>query len=333
VTRVAVIGVGSMGRNHARVYRELPDGELVGVCDQNPEAAAAVGTFHGVPAFTDHQELLRRAAPAAVTVAVPIHEHRRVTEDCLRAGCHVLVEKPIAATVADAQALIDVACEAGRLLAVGHIERYNPAMIELKRRLDAGQLGRVFQMHARRLGPFPARVRDVGVVVALATPDLDIMRWLCGQEAVRVYAETRREIHTDNEDLMTGLVHFADGSQGVLEINWLTPTKVRELTVTGERGMFRADYLTQDLYFYENADCSLEDWAAMNVLRGVSEGTMTRYALQRKEPLRAELEAFLAAAASGGDRIVRGVDGLRSLALALALTRSADRRRVLELPA
>jgi UDP-N-acetylglucosamine 3-dehydrogenase len=243
----------------------------------------------------------------------------------------VLVEKPIAATVAEAQALIDVAREVDRLLAVGHIERYNPAVIELKRRLDAGQLGRVFQMHARRLGPFPARVRDVGVVVDLATHDLDIMRWLCGRDAVRVYAETRREIHTDNEDMLTGLVRFADGSQGVLEINWLTPTKVRELTVTGERGMFRADYLTQDLYFYENADCSLEGWTAMDVLRGVSEGAMTRYALQRKEPLRAELEAFLAAITEEDDQIVKGVDGLRSLDLALALTRAADHGRLIEL--
>jgi UDP-N-acetylglucosamine 3-dehydrogenase len=331
VIPVAVIGVGSMGRNHARVYRELLDGELVGVCDRDAGTAAAVGKFHGVPAFTDHLELLRRATPAAVTVAVPIHEHRRVAEDCLRAGCHVLVEKPIAATVAEAQALIDVAREVDRLLAVGHIERYNPAVIELKRRLDAGQLGRVFQMHARRLGPFPARVRDVGVVVDLATHDLDIMRWLCGRDAVRVYAETRREIHTDNEDMLTGLVRFADGSQGVLEINWLTPTKVRELTVTGERGMFRADYLTQDLYFYENADCSLEGWTAMDVLRGVSEGAMTRYALQRKEPLRAELEAFLAAITEEDDQIVKGVDGLRSLDLALALTRAADHGRLIEL--
>jgi len=320
-----------MGRNHARVLRELPEAELVGVCDRDIDVATACGSLYGVPAFTDHLELLGRTRPQAVTVAVPTNEHRGVTEDCLRAGCHVLVEKPIASSLDDATALIEVAQRMERGLSVGHIERYNPAIIELKRRLDAGQLGRVFQMHARRLGPFPARVRDVGVVVDLATHDLDIMRYLSDQEPTRVYAETRREIHTQNEDLMTGLVRFSDGSQGVLEINWLTPTKVRELTVTGERGMFRADYLTQDLYFYENADCSTEGWEAMDVLRGVSEGVMIRYPLQRKEPLRAELEAFLAAARGEESRIVSGLDGLRSLALALALTQSADKRQVLEL--
>jgi UDP-N-acetylglucosamine 3-dehydrogenase len=331
VTRVAVVGVGAMGRNHARVFRELPDAELVGVCDQDVNLAEACGAFYQIPGFTDHLALLDRTRPEAVTVAVPTHEHRPVAEDCLRAGCHVLVEKPIAANLEDGRALIEVADQLDRRLTVGHIERFNPAIIELKRRLDTGQLGRVFQMHARRLGPFPARVRDVGVVVDLATHDLDIMRYLSGQEATRVYAETKREIHTQNEDLMTGLVRFADGSQGVLEINWLTPTKVRELTVTGERGMFRADYLTQDLYFFENADCSTDGWDAMDVLRGVSEGVMIRYPLQRKEPLRAELEAFLAAARGEDSRIVSGLDGLRSLALALALTQSADKRQVLEL--
>jgi predicted dehydrogenase len=214
---------------------------------------------------------------------------------------------------------------------VGHIERFNPAVLALKRRLADGQLGRVFQMHARRLGPFPQRIRDVGVVVDLATHDLDIMRYLSCSEATAVYAETKCEVNTANEDLLDGIVRFHDGMLGLLEINWLTPTKIRELCITGERGMFRVDYLTQDLYFFENAQIGDGDWQPLSVLRGgVKEGTMTRFALDKKEPLRSELETFVSAATGQDPGVVTGQDGLEALRLALALIESAGIHQVVE---
>jgi UDP-N-acetylglucosamine 3-dehydrogenase len=328
VTRVAVIGAGVMGRNHVRVLRELGDVELVGVADANLDAACQVAEKHGTRGYGSHQEMLERERPEAVTVAVPTNNHHAVVMDVLAAGCHVLVEKPIAATLAEADELVAAAASAGRVLAVGHIERFNPAIIELKRRLDEGQLGRVFQIHARRLGPFPQRIRDVGVVVDLATHDLDVMRYLTGSEIVRVYAETRREVHTTKEDLVSGLVRFADGCVGVLQINWLTPTKIRELAVTGERGMFRADYLTQDLYFHENAALSAEGWTPLTILRGVSEGGTVQYAIQKREPLRAELEAFLRAVKGEPAGVVSGQDGREALRMALAMIESADNGQV-----
>jgi predicted dehydrogenase len=255
---------------------------------------------------------------------VPTGSHFSVAMDALSAGVHVLVEKPIASTVAEGEQLIEAARRGGLVLTVGHIERFNPAVIELRRRLETGALGRPYQMHARRLGPFPQRIRDVGVVVDLATHDLDLMCWLGGSEPVRLYAEISREIHTTNEDLLSGLVRFANDTVGLLEINWLTPTKIRELTVTGERGMFRADYLTQDLYFFENGLSPDGAWQAMSLLRGgVDEGSMTRFALRRQEPLAAELAAFLAAVRGEREPAVTGADGVRALALALDLIRSA----------
>jgi predicted dehydrogenase len=328
VTRVAVIGTGVMGRNHVRVLRELGDVELVGVADANLEAACSVAEAHGTRGYGSHQEMLERERPEAVIVAVPTNSHHAVVLDALAAACHVLVEKPIAATLAEADELVAAAAAAGRLLAVGHIERFNPAIIELKRRLDEGQLGRVFQIHARRLGPFPQRIRDVGVVVDLATHDLDVMRYLTGSEIVRVYAETRREVHTTKEDLVSGLVRFADGCVGVLQINWLTPTKIRELAVTGERGMFRADYLTQDLYFHENAALSAGGWTPLTILRGVSEGGTIQYAIQKREPLRAELETFVRAVRGEPAVVVSGQDGREALRMALAMIESADQGRV-----
>jgi len=230
--------------------------------------------------------------------------------------------------VVQANELVKAASSAKKVLAVGHIERYNPAVLELKRRLEEGQLGRVFQLHARRLGPFPHRVRDVGVVVDLATHDLDVMRYLTGSEIVRVYAETKREIHTSREDLVTGLVRFASGPMGILEINWLTPSKIRELTVTGEKGMFHADYLTQDLLFYENAAAADHNWEQITILRGVSEGVMVKYAIQKREPLRSELEAFLARVEGRPSTIVSGEDGTEALRLAQAMIDSGEEGRV-----
>ena len=252
-----------------------------------------------------------------MTVAVPTNQHRGVVLDALAAGCHVLVEKPIAGSLAEADELVAAAKKAGRTLAVGHIERYNPAVVELKRRLDEGQLGKLIQMHARRLGPFPQRIRDVGVVVDLATHDLDVMRYLSGSPIVRVYAETRRAVHTTNEDLVSGLLRFADDAVGVLQINWLTPTKIRELTVTGQCG-----------FFYENAEIPTDRWQQISMLRGVSEGPMVMYAVQKREPLRAEMEAFLKAVDGDSSAIVDASDGREALRLALALVQSGEEGKV-----
>ncbi len=313
-----------MGRNHLRVYREVEQCTLVAVADSDAAAAARAGQAWGIRHYSDCLELLKREKPDAVSVAVPTSAHCQVVLDALDAGCHVLVEKPIAASLHEAERMVEEAGRRDLVLAVGHIERFNPAVIELKRRLDAGELGRAYQMHARRLGPFPARMRDVGVVVDLATHDLDIMRWLSGSEPVRMYAETSREIHTTNEDIMSGLIRFANETVGVLEINWLTPTKIRELTVTGERGMFRADYLTQDLFFFENAVAARGHWDPMSLLRGgVDEGSMTRFRINRREPLALELTAFLAASRGDQSVSVSGDDGIAALRLALAMIDSA----------
>ena len=192
-------------------------------------------------------------------MAAPTQEHTTVAVAALEAGCHVLVEKPIAATLAEGEALIARAAALNRKLMVGHIVSFSPSIQALKQHLDAGELGRVFQIICRRVGPFPARIRDVGVVIDLAPHDLDVMRFITGDEIVRVFAETEQQIHTAHEDLVLGMVRFRSGISGLLEINWLTPQKVREVVVLGERGMFRADDLTQDLYFYENADAANVD--------------------------------------------------------------------------
>lgn len=329
--RVAVIGVGSMGVHHARIYSELPDVKLVAVADTDPQRAKAVAARYGARPYTDYRRMLEKERPDAVSVAVPTALHESVGLDALEAGAHVLIEKPIAATPEGARRLIDRARQLGRQLMVGHVVRFNPAIQALKRKLEAGELGRVFQIFCRRIGPFPTRIRDVGVVIDLAPHDLDVMRFLLGSEPTRIYAETEQRIHTEHEDLLWGVLRFPEGVVGVLELNWLTPVKVRETIVLGERGMFRVDDLNQDLYFYENGQAADLPWPALQTLRGVSEGCMIRYSIQRYEPLRAELEAFIGALKDGRPVPVSGEDGLAALRLALALVESGKTHQVISL--
>ena len=323
--KAAVIGVGAMGRNHARVYADLENVSLVGIADPDEETALGVARRYGGKAYADFGKLLEEETPDVATIAVPTIDHYETALAALEAGVHVLIEKPIAYTIAEGEALIKAAAEAGLTLMVGHIERFNPAVTALKERLN--ELGRVFQIDARRQGPFPARIKDVGVVIDLAVHDLDVMRFVTGAEVARVYAETERRIHSTHEDLLSGLVRLEDGTVGTLTINWLTPTKIRELYVTGENGMFRVDYLTQDLYFFENATMPTGE-GPFRYLRGVSEGRMIRHVVQKKEPLRAELEGFVAAVRDEIPVPVSGRDGLRVLELAQAIVNSGQQHKV-----
>ncbi|MCB0006082.1 MAG: Gfo/Idh/MocA family oxidoreductase, partial [Anaerolineales bacterium] len=274
----------------------------------------------------DHEAMLAEAKPDLVTIAVPTVHHLAVAQRAIEQGIHVLLEKPIAFSVAEGQQIIDLAAKADVRLMVGHIERFNPAITALKERLADGELGRVFQIDARRQGPFPARIQDVGVVIDLAVHDLDVIRYVTGVEITRVFAETERQIHSSHEDLLTGLVRLADGTVGTLMVNWLTPTKIRQLDVIGEKGMFRVDYLTQDLYFFENGAAPAGDWPFRD-LRGVSEGRMIRFVVPKMEPLRAEIESFLAAVRGEAPVPVSGEDGLRALHLAQSVVVSGLENR------
>jgi UDP-N-acetylglucosamine 3-dehydrogenase len=273
---------------------------------------------------------LDEAKPDAVTLAVPTIYHHDVALEIIDRGIPLLIEKPIAFTIEEGQSIIDAAKRKNVKLMIGHIERFNPAIITLKEHITQGKLGRIFQMDAHRQGPFPARIADVGVVVDLAVHDLDVMRFVSQKEIIRVYAETEKHIHSKYEDLLTGLVRFADGIVGTLTINWLTPTKIREFIVTGERGLYRCDYLTQDLYFFENPVSSGSEWDNLRVLRGVSEGQMVRHIIAKKEPLRSEQEAFLDAVENDAPVAVTGEDGLRALELAKTIVESGTEHRIIE---
>lgn len=336
--RAAVIGVGVMGQHHVRVYRDLAEVELVGVADADARMRAAIEHRYHVPSYASHVELLERTRPDLVTVAVPTAFHLEVAREAISRGVHVLIEKPVAESEADGQALIDLAGRQGVVLAVGHIERHNPAIRALKALIDAGQVGPIFEMRAERIGPFPARIRDVGVVLDLATHDIDVICHLAASPLLRVFAETQQKIHSTREDMLSGIMRFSNDITGVLHVNWLTPAKRRRLSVTGVRGVYEVDYITQDLTFYENGDLAdngrgLAGFPDLQLFRGVSEGRVIRDRVDKHEPLRLEVEDFVRAVREGRPPRVSGEEGLNVLRIAHALVQSGREHRVVEIRA
>ena len=202
----AVIGVGATGKNHARVYSELGGVELVSVSDVNRANAKKIAEKYKCAHYSDHKEMLKEEDIDVVSVVVPTNHHTKVSLDCIERGVNTLVEKPIADTIENAEKIIDAVRKSKIKFTVGHVERFNPAVIELKKRLNGNELGRVFKVSAHRVGPFPKRIQDVGVVVDLATHDIDVMRYLLESEVKRVYAEAERRIHTTHEDLLNAVL-------------------------------------------------------------------------------------------------------------------------------
>jgi predicted dehydrogenase len=339
VLSAGVIGLGAMGINHARVYSEMEGVELVAAVDPSPERrrlAARPPLVSSLRTYADYREMLACERLDLVSVAVPTGLHREVALACLERRVATLIEKPIAADLEEGRAILGAAEETGTPLMVGHVERFNPAMRELKRRLDGGELGRVFLARAERVGPFPQRTRDVGVVQDLATHDIDIMRFLLASDVERVYAETEAGLRTEHEDLLSAVMRFRNGVVGLLEVNWLTPTKVRRLTLVGERGMFVADYLTQELLFYEResaeAVCLPGQGPGLAAPTG-GEAAMTRIPVEKQEPLRAELEAFVGSVARGLPSPVPPGDALAAVEVAVRLVESGRTGRVVQVGA
>ncbi|MFI4992232.1 MAG: Gfo/Idh/MocA family oxidoreductase [Solirubrobacterales bacterium] len=327
--RAVVAGLGVMGSNHCRVLSSLVGVELAAAVDPDTNRRAAVAETH--PAVRTHASLEQALATEDLDIAciaTPVDSLAESTLQALRGGLHVLVEKPTARTEQDALAMAQEADERQLVLGVGHVERFNPAVMLLKTKLEDDMIGRVLQMHARRLSPFPNRASMMGVGLDLATHDIDVMRYLSGSEVSRVYAETAQRVHDTAEDLLCATLRFDNDSTGLLEVNWITPAKVRELSVTGERGMFVLNYLTQELLFYEHPTKGTE-WDALSGIRGGGEGDMIRFALERREPLRVEWEKFLQAVRDGSPPPVSVYDGLAALSTATAIQRAGAQHEVL----
>lgn len=318
--RAGVIGLGAMGRNHARVLSGLPGVELVGASDP---VITDRGVSHGAPIFATIEELLHEGLDYAV-VACPTALHEEVGLLLADAGVAALIEKPLAHSVEAARRLVDAFEAKGLVAGVGHIERYNPALQSLRSRLAAGDLGEVYQVVTRRQGPFPARIADVGVVKDLATHDIDLTAWVTDQDYASVSARTSRRSGRPHEDMVVVVGELMNGTVINHLVNWLSPQKERSTVVTGERGCFIADTLTADLTFHANGAVRTE-WETVRNFRGVSEGDVTRFAIPKREPLLVEHERFRdAVGGAEGTGIVTLRQGFRTVEVSAAVLASAE---------
>jgi predicted dehydrogenase len=321
--RAGLIGLGAMGRNHARVLGLLDGVDFVGVADPLGDPHQHV---RGVPVVSTVTELIGLGIDYAV-VCCPTGLHEEVGLELAAAGVSALVEKPLAQSVTAARRLVEAFEQAGLVAGVGHIERYNPALQNLRTRLEAGELGEVYQIVTRRQGPFPHRIADVGVVMDLATHDIDLTAWVAGRPYTSISAHTVFRSGRPHEDMVAAVGQLSDGSMVNHLVNWLSPLKERSTVVTGERGCFVADTLTADLTFYANGATSTE-WEALRSFRGVAEGDMIRYAIPKREPLLVEHERFRDAVEGKDTGIVTLRQGLRTVEVAAAVLESARDNRV-----
>ncbi len=320
--RAGVLGLGMMGRHHIRVLRQLEGVNLVAAADPggDPHDAASIA---GVPVYTSPAELIDQKLDFCI-VAVPTERHAEVALQLAAAGIPALIEKPLAATSAEATEITAAFEAAGVFAAVGHVERFNPSLLAMRSRMLSGELGEVYQISTRRQGPFPDRIADVGVVKDLATHDIDLTAWIADSPYDSVSAQVAHRAGRAHEDLVAAIARLQSGVVVSHLVNWLTPSKERVVVVTGERGCYVADTLSADLTYYANGSVPTE-WDAMSRFRGVAEGDVVRYAIPKPEPLYSELSAFRDAITHGDpDRTVSLPNGMHAMLVAEAILRAAS---------
>jgi len=309
---VAVIGTGFWGKNHARVYKESAATNLIAVCDTNAERAKAIADQFGVKAYTNSSRMLRNEAIEAVSVCTWSTMLAKEALKALNAGKHVLVEKPMATNTKQAKKLLKAAEENGLHLTVGFLMRFIPGLQEIHEAVATKKIGEFVSATAKRVSEWPERIGDVGVVKDTAIHDIDVMRFISGEDPISVYAKMGSMRHRKFEDYAQIMLTFEGGKSSFIESNWLTPYKTRTLTVTGSDAIMRLDYISQELWFESK-----------------KQSVQPRYAFQ--EPLKLELQHFAECVVEKKNPLVTGVDGLKALQVAEAALKSSAKNAAVKL--
>ena len=317
--RAGIIGLGRMGRHHVRVLGEMPDVDLVAAADTQhrlPDSWRALDVVDTV------EDLLDRGIEMCV-VATPTVTHEPIAVQLAEAGVATLIEKPLAHDTKAAQNITEAFARTATLSCVGHIERFNPALQEMRQRLAGGELGDLYQVVTRRQGPFPDRIVDAGVILDLATHDIDLTAWVTGATYRSVSARSAHRSGRPHEDLVSVVAELSNGLVVTHLVNWLSPFKERVTAVTGDKGSLVADTLTADLTLFKNGSQAME-WDRVAAFRGVVEGDVIRYAIPKPEPLVTELRNFADAVRGHTEgQVVTLEEGLATVRIAEAMRDSA----------
>jgi predicted dehydrogenase len=325
---VGVIGAGNMGRHHIRNYYEMPEANLVAIADPNLQSEGReLAENYQAAYYADYVEMLDDKQPSAVSIAVPTYLHYEIASKTLERGIHTLIEKPIARDEDQATDLIKLAKRHNTVLTVGHIERYNPVVLELKKMIDRGDLGTIQSIISQRLGGFPRTEPESDVVTDLAIHDIDIISYLMESEPEILGAHGTNTFHSSELDSAEILLRYGNAS-GFVQANWTTPTKIRQLSVSGSRGYVTANYITQEITTFEHSAFRTQDNFSTFVRRL---GEPTRKVIKfeqdaMSEPLRRELGAFvLASTGEKPEMIVSPVDAVAALRTAIKVTEEVKR--------
>lgn len=312
--RVGIIGLGTMGKHHLRIISNLNGVDLIGVMEPTDQK------------YLSSLEDMIKLKPDYCVIAVPTTQHFAIASSLIEAGIHFLVEKPVTYSAADALSLQQMANENNVVGGVGHIERYNSALIEAKKLIDTGMLGNVYQISTRRIGPFPPRIVDVGVAKDLATHDFHLTAWLMGSKYKKIFAQVSHKSGHSHEDLVLVSGTLENNVVVSHNVNWLSPLKERKVIITAENGSFVIDTLRSDLVHYVNGVVSSDD-SFVSHFRGVTQGNIVNLAFAKKEALQAEHENFRDYIRDGSGHIVtleEGFEALRVAELTLESSRSGS---------
>lgn len=314
--RIGVIGVGNMGQHHTRVLSMLKDVELVGVSDTNVERGIDTASKYRVRFFEDYRELLPHVD--AVCVAVPTRFHHAVGMTCLQEGIHVLIEKPIAASISEAESLVNAAAQFQCILQVGHIERFNPAFQELSKVLKTEEL---LALEAHRMSPYSDRANDVSVVLDLMIHDIDLMLELAASPVVKLTASGSRASDSGYLDYVTATLGFANGMVATLTSSKVTHRKIRRIAAHCKNSLTEADFLNNEILIHRKttANCVTDYGQVLYRQDGLIEKVHT----SNIEPLHAELEHFVGCVRGGSQPSVGGEQALKALRLASLIEQMA----------
>lgn len=316
----AVIGVGNMGRHHARIYHQLAKTKLVAVADPNEKVGREIAKKYEANYYADYKELLKNEDVNIVSIAAPTKFHKEIALACINAGKNILIEKPIASTVAEAKLIVQKAKSKGIKFTVGHIERFNPAVVKLKEMIDDGVLGDIVMISTFRMGPTPNQIKDSSVIVDIGVHDIDIMNWLFGKLPDRVYSQGGMALLKNQEDHVEAFLDYGHGG-GMLVANWITPLKVRKLTVSGKKAYVELNYISQELALYQsNVQLAYDDFGDFLVKFGADQAKKI-VKVKNIEPLKAEIEAFIDCICHNERPCVTAREAIDALAIAQKISK------------
>jgi len=321
--RAGVIGVGVMGQNHVRVYSEVAD--LVGVVDKDISAAKKVAKRFNTSAFSTVDELIKEGVEC-VTIATPSVTHFDIAREVIRKNIHTLVEKPLAMTSAEGEELVNLAKKHEVILSVGHIERHNPVVRAAKESIQKEEFDTIISVSSKRVSSFPGRIKDVGVIRDMGIHDIDIAMYLIPSPLEWVYAAAGRTGITNFEDYANILMSFGNGVTASIEVNWLTPFKLRKLWLTCKKNFVEIDMMSQTV---EVSSSKFLDLDITNMFHAPQEYMIRTISLKKQEPLKNEILDFISAIEKGNPPLVPGEDGVKALRVIEAIEQSIMEKRAI----